>query len=201
MFRTGLRRIGRSGIGTGPAGRVFGVTSGGARSAPLNERMARRGPARARRRHRPKETNMADRKSALKHLHTRLHDSVDGYEAALERTDSPYIKNVIEDMLTRRRTAVAEVHKYLSGMGVEVDHDGSLLGDAHRGFLKLKDAVTGGGDDAVMEEIVRGEESLADAYETAIDEAGGTDPEFMWLQQQHAAVKAKVEEFRARKAA
>jgi uncharacterized protein (TIGR02284 family) len=144
---------------------------------------------------------MADRESALKHLHTRLHDSVDGYQAALERTDSPYIKGVIDDMLVRRRAAVAEVHKYLTGMGVEVDHDGSMLADAHRGFLKLKDSVTGAGDEAVMQEIVRGEESLAGAYEKAIEAAGASDPEYMWLNEQYTGLKAKVEEFKTRASA
>ena len=144
---------------------------------------------------------MADRESALKHLHTRLHDSIDGYEAALERTDSPYIKGVIQDMLDRRRTAMQEVHKHLTGMGVEVDHDGSALAGVHRGFLKLKDSVTGAGDEAVMQEIIRGEESLADAYEKAIDATGSTDPEYMWLNEQYTGLQAKVEEFRTRAAA
>lgn len=141
---------------------------------------------------------MADRESALKHLHTRLHDSIDGYESALERTESPYLKGVMEDMLSRRRTAMAEVHRHLTAMGVEVDHDGSLLADAHRSFLKLKDSVTGAGDEAVMQEIVRGEESLLDAYEKAIETVGATDPEYQWLNQQHMELKSKVEEFRTR---
>lgn len=144
---------------------------------------------------------MADRENALKHLHTRLHDSIDGYEAALERTDSPYIKGVIEDMLDRRRMAMQEVHRHLTSMGVEVDHDGSTLAGAHRGFLKLKDSVTGAGDEAVMNEIVRGEESLADAYEKAIEAAGANDPEYMWLNEQYMGLKAKVEEFKTRAAA
>ena len=141
---------------------------------------------------------MVDRENALKTLHTRMHDSIDGYEAALERTDSPFLKGVIEDMLSRRRDAVAEVHRFLAGMGVEVDHDGSVLADAHRGFLKLKDSITGAGDEAVMEEIVRGEDMLVDAYEEAIHAAGGSDPEYRWLNEQYESLKRKVEEFRAR---
>ena len=141
---------------------------------------------------------MADRESALKHLHTRLHDSMDGYKAARERTDSPYIQGVIDDMMARRTAAMAEVHASLSSKGIEVDHDGSLLADAHRGFLKLKDSVTGAGDEAVLQEIIRGEESLSDAYEKAIDASGPTDPEYAWLNQQYMGVKAKIDEFRAR---
>ncbi len=141
---------------------------------------------------------MTDRKSALTHLHTRLHDSIDGYEAAHERTESPYLKGVVEEMLSRRKTDVAEVHKYLTGMGADVNHDGSTLAGAHRGFLKLKDMVTGSGDEAVLAEIVRGEEGLLEAYRSALDASGGADPEYQWLRQQHAGLEAKVEEFRAR---
>lgn len=141
---------------------------------------------------------MADRENALKTLHTRLHDSMDGYQSALERTESAYLKGVMQDMLDRRKTDVAEMHKYLTGMGIETSEDGSALAGAHRGFLKLKDAVTGGGDEAVLQEIVRGEDGLLSAYDEAIEAAGATDPEFSWLQTQRTGLKAKIEEFRAR---
>ncbi len=141
---------------------------------------------------------MTDRESALTHLHTRLHDSVDGYQAALERTESPMLKDTIHEMLAIRRTAVAEVHKVLAGMGVEVSHDGSTLADAHRAFLKLKDSVTGAGDEAVLAEIARGEQSLVSAYDDAIEAAGPSDPETMWLTRQRADVQAKVDAFEAR---
>ena len=141
---------------------------------------------------------MSTREDMMKHLHTRLHDSVDGYEAAMERTDSPYLKGVMQDMIQRRRTDMARIHGVLNREGIESSHDGSLLADAHRAFLRLKDTVTGGGDEAVLNEIVRGEETLLDAYDKAIDTTDAGSDEYAWLRDQYESLQAKVEEFRAR---
>lgn len=141
---------------------------------------------------------MTDRTSAMKNLHTRLHDSIEGYKAAMERTDSPYLKEVMSDMVTRRTSAMQELHTYMTAQGIEASHDTSTLADVHRSFLKLKDSVTGAGDEAVLNEIVRGEETLLDAYDKAIGETGASDPEFRFLVDQREQLKIKVDEFRAR---
>lgn len=141
---------------------------------------------------------MTDRTDALEHLHTRLHDSIDGYEAAMERTESPYLKGVMQDMVQQRRTDMMKIHSTLSSQGVEVSHDGSALASAHRAFLSLKDSVTGAGDEAVLNEIVRGEETLLDAYDKALEAVGASDAEYSWLRDQYTALQSKVQEFRAR---
>ena len=141
---------------------------------------------------------MADRIDALKHLHTRMHDSIDGYETAVERTESPYLKGVMQDMIQRRRTDMARVHSSLNQEGIEVSHDGSALAGIHRAFLSLKDAVTGSGDEAVLNEIVRGEETLLDAYDKALEATGAGDAEYPWLREQYEGLQAKIAEFRNR---
>lgn len=139
-----------------------------------------------------------DKKSALKTLHTRMHDSIDGYEAAKDRTDSAFIKGMIDEMLADRRTDMMAVDGFLTSMGEEVKHEGSALGTAHQSFLKLKDMVTGSGDEAVLEEIIRGEEHLLEAYDDALEATGAGDPEYAKLNEQHARLKGKVEQFRQR---
>ena len=141
---------------------------------------------------------MTTREDALSNLYTRLIDSRDGYQQAMDRADSPYIKGVIADMIDRRTTNAAQIRQFLAGLGQNPSDDGSTLAAAHRAFLSLKDGVTGKGDDAILNEIVRGEETLVDAYEKAIDASGATDPEFAFLREQHDDLKTKVEEFRAR---
>ena len=141
---------------------------------------------------------MADREHALSHLYTRLIDSRDGYKSALERTDSPYLKGVMTDMIDRRTRNAAQIKQFLAGMGHETSDDGSTLAAAHRGFLKLKDSVTGAGDEAVLNEILRGEESLHEAYDDALKAGSATDPEHAFLREQHESLKVKIEEFRAR---
>jgi uncharacterized protein (TIGR02284 family) len=144
------------------------------------------------------EAPMTSREDALSNLYTRLVDSRDGYGQAAERVDSPYIKGVIAEMIDRRTTNAAQIRQFLAGLGQNPSDDGSTLASAHRAFLSLKDSITGSGDEAIMQEIVRGEETLLDAYDKAIEAAGPTDPELAFLREQHAGLKTKVEEFRAR---
>ena len=141
---------------------------------------------------------MTSREDALSNLYTRLIDSRDGYQQALKRTDSPYIKGVISEMIDRRTTSAAQIRQFLAGSGVNPSDDGSTLASAHRAFLSLKDSITGSGDEAILNEIVRGEETLLDAYDKAIDASGATDPEFAFLREQQDEVRTKVEEFRSR---
>ena len=137
-------------------------------------------------------------KDALKTLYTRLIDSKDGYEQALERSDNAQHQAIFREMIDRRTRNAAQIRTYLAQQGQEMDDDGSLLAAAHRSFLALKDSITGAGDEAILEEVIRGEESLLKAYDEAISEAGGTDPEFAFITQQHSELKSKIEELKGR---
>lgn len=141
---------------------------------------------------------MTSREDALSHLYTRLVDSRDGYRAAHERAESPAIQAVLADMAAQRETDAAQIRQFLAGAGVHPSDDGSTLASAHRAFLSLRDRVTGAGDGAILGEIVRGEETLLDAYDRAIDASGATDPEFAFLREQQDRLKAGIETLQAR---
>ena len=137
-------------------------------------------------------------KDALKTLYTRLIDSKDGYEQAAERSDNASHQALFREMIDRRTRNAAQIRTYLAQQGEEMGDDGSLLAAAHRTFVSLKDTLTGTGDEAILEEVIRGEDSLLSAYDEAIKEAGGVDPEYAFITQQHAELKAKIEELRGR---
>ena len=148
----------------------------------------------------PDETvTMTDKIDALKTLYTRLVDSRDGYEQAKEHADKGAHAQLFADMLQRRRTNAAQVRDYIAKAGGTVDDDGSLLAAAHRQWLNLKDTFTSG-DDAVLAEVVRGEESLLAAYDEAIAATGAGDPELSWLSQQYTDLKMTVDNLKAREA-
>ena len=140
---------------------------------------------------------MAD-KSALQNLYTRLIDSKDGYEQASERVESASVRQLFSDMIDRRTRNAAQIRTYLAQEGVEMDEDGSLLASAHRAFVAMKDSVTGAGDDTILQEVIRGEETLLDAYDKAIADASGRDAEYQFLTQQHSELKAKIEELKGK---
>ena len=141
---------------------------------------------------------MTDRTDALHTLLTRLLDSHAGYEDAIDHVESPALKSTMTELMARRQRNAAEVRSYLERAGETVDSDTSLLADAHRVFLGLKDAVTGSDDATVLAEVVRGEKTLRDAYDAAITAAGGHDPEFDFLVEQHRSLDAVIGEMEQR---
>jgi uncharacterized protein (TIGR02284 family) len=100
--------------------------------------------------------------------------------------------------MARRDRNASEVRAYLTTAGHSVDDDGSILASAHRTFMNLKDKVTSADDATVIGEVVRGEKVLLDAYDTAIAEAGGADPEFAFLTEQHASLKTAIQQLETR---
>jgi uncharacterized protein (TIGR02284 family) len=142
---------------------------------------------------------MTDRIDALKTLLTRLIDSREGYREALDDVTSPAIKTLFTDFMSRRDRNASELRAYLTKEGHSADDDGSILASAHRTFMNLKDMVTSSDDAAVLAEIVRGEKTLLDAYDTAIASAGGGDPEFAFLTAQHSDLKTTIAQLELRK--
>lgn len=141
---------------------------------------------------------MTDRIDAMKTLLTRLVDSREGYRDALDHVESAHIKGILTQFMERRDRNAAEVRAYLVKEGHTVDEDGSLLASAHRSFMDLKDSVTGSEDAATLKEIVRGEKKLLDAYDDALQAAGGADPEYAFLAEQHASLKSAIAQLETR---
>jgi uncharacterized protein (TIGR02284 family) len=141
---------------------------------------------------------MADRIDAMKTLLTRLVDSREGYRESIEHVHSPQIKQVFEEFMSRRDRNASEVRAYLTKEGHSVDEDGSLLASAHRTFTALKDKVTSSKDADTIAEVIRGEKTLLDAYDRAIQEAGGADPEYAFLTEQHASLKQAIHQLETR---
>ena len=142
---------------------------------------------------------MTDRIDALKTLLTRLIDAREGYRDALDHVESAHIKQLFQQFMERRDRNASEIRAYLLKEGHNVGDDGSLLASAHRTWLDFKDAVTPSDDAATIAEVVRGEKVLLDAYDDALTAAGGTDPEYAFLAEQHASLKSAVAQMEARR--
>jgi uncharacterized protein (TIGR02284 family) len=142
---------------------------------------------------------MADKTKTLKTLLTRLIDSRDGYKDALDHVANPALKSTMIEFHRRREQNAEELRAQLTRSGVAVEDDGSLLASAHRTFLDLKDKVTGSDDKAVLSEILRGERSLHDAYDEALNACGPADPEHALLSRQHDSLKQAIAQLETRK--
>ena len=67
-----------------------------------------------------------------------------------------------------RQSAVSGLQAAVARLGGNPEDDGTLLAGAHRAFLSLKEAVTGNDDQAIINEIERGEDYLKAKFEAAM---------------------------------
>ncbi|KAF0675542.1 PA2169 family four-helix-bundle protein [Profundibacterium mesophilum] len=142
---------------------------------------------------------MSNHTDTLKKLHTRLIDSRDGYrEARNDASGEVSYVGFFDRMISEREQFHTKLHQTLGAEGVEVDEKGSALAGAHRGWMKLKDSLTGN-DEGVYDEIINGEQQLKELYDDAIRECAG-HPQYGFLTEQRQSVERAIEQARAEKA-
>jgi uncharacterized protein (TIGR02284 family) len=104
----------------------------------------------------------------LNSLITTTIDSANGFERSAEDADASRFQQLFADFARERRQVVAELQAAVRAAGGTPNDDGSLKADLHRRWLDLRDAISGGGDRGVIEEVERGEDYLKAKYEEAL---------------------------------
>lgn len=104
----------------------------------------------------------------LNSLITTTIDSADGFERASEDADAGRFVQMFRDFAGERRQAVSDLQAAVRAAGGTPNDDGSLLAGIHRRWLDLRDAISGGGDEAVIAEVERGEDYIKGKYEEAL---------------------------------
>jgi uncharacterized protein (TIGR02284 family) len=112
----------------------------------------------------------------LNSLITTTIDSANGFERSAEDADAGRFKQLFADFARERRQVVADLQQAVRAAGGTPNDDGSLKADLHRRWLDLRDAISGGGDREVIEEVERGEDYLKAKYDEALRDTdlGGT---------------------------
>lgn len=115
---------------------------------------------------------MADNKdiATLNTLIATLIDSVDGYEKSAGDIRDPGIAKMFTSRAEERRKVVTNLQDAVRTAGGDPEDDGSLTAGAHRAFINLKEAVTGKDDQAIVNEVERGEDYLKSKFQSALEE-------------------------------
>ncbi|MFQ6171597.1 ferritin-like domain-containing protein [Oryzobacter sp. R7] len=139
---------------------------------------------------------MSDDEKVAKDLVETLKDGERGFGAAAEKlrdSDRPEwaatMERFSEQRAQFRREIVALGHAY----GDDVDESASAAGALHRGWIALKDALTGDDAGSVLGAAVTGENHAVSEYEKALEKdlsAGFREV----VSRQHAAVVAARDE-------
>ena len=106
--------------------------------------------------------------TTLNTLIATLLDSIDGYTKSAQDVKDRDLADRFKARARERQSAVAGLQAAVARLGGNPEDDGTLLAGAHRAFLSLKEAVTGSDDQAIINEIERGEDYLKGKFETAL---------------------------------
>jgi uncharacterized protein (TIGR02284 family) len=142
---------------------------------------------------------MSDDEKVAKDLVETLKDGERGFASAAEKLrdgDRPEwastLQRLSEQRAGFRREIVEMGHEY----GEDVDESGSAAAALHRGWIALKDALTGDDAGSVLGAAVTGEDHAVSEYEKALEadlSAGFREV----VTRQHAAVLAARDEVKA----
>ena len=115
---------------------------------------------------------MTERKDEIATLNTlisTLIDSISGYEDAAANAEGSRFQQLFRERAGERQLAVESLRGEVRRLGGEPEEGGSFLDKTHQRFLDLKAAVTGRDDQAIVNEVERGEDYLKEKFETALE--------------------------------
>ena len=96
-------------------------------------------------------------------------DSYKGFTDAAEDSENRH-NQFFAQMAQERSQVASQMQAQVAALGGEPEDSSSYTAAAHRGFMDLKQAVMGQSDQAVIEEVERGEDYIKDKYEAALQD-------------------------------
>lgn len=102
-------------------------------------------------------------------------DSVRGYEYSAEHAEARRYATFFAEMAEARLGVVARLQEASRALGGTPAEYGSFAGTVHRRIEAFR-RVLGGGDEAVLSEIERGEDYLREEFERAIGDENISEP-------------------------
>jgi len=101
-----------------------------------------------------------------------LHDGKDGFAHAAERlsdSDAPELASTFQRYSQQRAQFATELEALGQSYGDDVEESSSAASALHRGWISVKDALTGSSPASVLKAAETGEDHAVTEYEKALD--------------------------------
>lgn len=112
--------------------------------------------------------NNSDIIESLNDLVQITEDSHDGYRRSAEDANDTDLKALFNDLASQRGSMVRNLQDQVRRLGGQPKEGGTILAGAHRFFVDIKSAVTGGDREAILREVERGESEAVRRYENVL---------------------------------
>ena len=142
---------------------------------------------------------MSDDTKAAKELVETLRDGEKGYTRAAERVrdgDHAAWAGTLERLAAQRQEFRAEIVALGHEYGDDVDESGTATAALHRGWMALKDALTGDDPQGVLGAAVTGEDHAITEYDKALEQDLSEGFRSV-VERQRSAVRAARDEVKA----
>jgi uncharacterized protein (TIGR02284 family) len=145
--------------------------------------------------------------SVLNDLIETSKDGEKGFQTSAEDIKNPAIKAFFLSRSTEIASSVRELQTEVRALGGDPETSSSVAGTLHRAWVDLKSTLTGKSDEAVLNEVERGEDVALKAYKDARQKAVEKslpsnvvtliDKQLTGVQANHDKVKALRDQVRA----
>ena len=125
-------------------------------------------------------------------------DSHKGFEEACEDSEGQH-SQFFQQMASERSQVASQLQAQVAALGGDPEDDSSFTAAAHRGFMNLKQAVMGDSDEAVIEEVERGEDYIKGKYEVALQDEELSPATRQVIQQAYQSIRRGHDQARALK--
>ncbi len=142
---------------------------------------------------------MSTDEKAAKELVETLRDGEQGFATAAEKvrdSDRAEWATTLERLSKQRADFAREIVELGHQYDDDVDESGTVTAALHRGWISLKDAVTGDDANSVLGAVVTGEDHAVSEYEKALEQELSEGFREV-VSRQHAAVVAARDEVKA----
>jgi uncharacterized protein (TIGR02284 family) len=133
--------------------------------------------------------------SVLNDLVSTCIDGVEGFRTAAEAVKNNETKMLFQSRVRVIETSQAELTAAVRRLGGDPATHGHIVGSLHRGWVDIKAMVTGKNEEAVLAEVIRGEEGAVEHYRDALKKALPQDVVAM-VERQYQGAQENLERVR-----
>lgn len=117
----------------------------------------------------PMEETRKDTINTLQSIIEKNYDAEKGYKKAMQDAKNPALRGFLQQQAAKRSNYATAIDQELRLMGEQPKENGSVTGSLHRAWIDIKSKVAGNTDEAVLEEVIRGEKASVEDYQDALN--------------------------------
>ncbi|MFC7356454.1 PA2169 family four-helix-bundle protein [Jejudonia soesokkakensis] len=106
----------------------------------------------------------------INELLTKNYDAEAGYKKAAEIVENPQLKQFFETQAQHRYDFGHELKTEIRNMGETPEKGTSFKGDAHRTWMDIKSTFTSNDEEAILNEVTRGEKAAVEEYKEVMND-------------------------------